>query len=74
LAGCRENRYCRRLITPPTDDPNADWSGDLTGTPATSYVVSVYDKNLGTSQATAKTAGHLWTFTSVTGLTSNPTT
>jgi type IV pilus assembly protein PilA len=61
-------------FNPSTDDPNADWSVTLTGTPATSYTVSVYDQNLGTSAATAKTAGHLWTFNSTTGLTSNPTT
>jgi type IV pilus assembly protein PilA len=58
-------------FNPSTDDPQADWTLTVT---ATTYIASVYDKNLGTSSATAKTAGHLWTFNSTTGLTSNPTT
>ena len=39
-------------FNPSTDDPQADWTLTVT---ATTYIASVYDKNLGTSSATAKT-------------------
>ena len=61
-------------FNPSTDDPTTQWVVTLAGTPATSYVVTVWDKNTGTSLATAQAAGHLWKFDSTTGLTSNPTT
>jgi type IV pilus assembly protein PilA len=60
-------------FTPSSDDPTGNWTITLGASPVTSYVVTVYNKNLGTSSANAKTGGHLWQFDSSTGLTSNPT-
>ena len=60
-------------FNPSTDDPaTTNWVVTLVG--STGYTVTVWNKNTGTSLATAQAAGHLWKFDSATGLTSNPTT
>jgi type IV pilus assembly protein PilA len=56
-------------FTPSTDDPTGNWTINVP-TDGNSYSVSVYNTNFG---STAKHDGHLWTFNSTTGLTSNPT-